>query len=237
MTGEIFLACAKLDDFGEIATECLSASEWWQAGQFRLPRRQQEYVGGRFLLRSVLTKLTGSGRSSHEILTGANGKPFCAGGPAVSIAHSADTIVCAATADGEIGIDVELPPRPRDAARIAKRFFNAEEAEWIAEDPDERFLALWVIKEAWLKATGVGIPGGLDSIQCTVLPPDIAVRVRGSEAPRLGFYRRRQAFIGLATTMTPQESVLAFRWAPQANDLVDDPELQRVAATPNDPSE
>ena len=226
---EIFIAHAKLDDFAESARVDLPVSEVERAEQFRMPRRRQEFLGGRILLRRLLARVTG--RSSHEIVTADSGKPFCVDGPAISIAHSADTVVCAVTDDGETGIDVELPTRPRDAAKIARRFFTDEEAKWIAEDPDDRFLTLWVIKEAWLKATGDGIPGGLDSLQCTVTPPGILARVHGDVGANLSVYRLENAFVGLATTSTPHESVITYRWDPQANDLIDDSALRLIAAT------
>ena len=182
-------------------------------------------------MRGLLERVTGSCRGSHRIVTADNGKPVCVEGPAISIAHSGDTIVCAVVGNGAIGIDIETPPRPRDARRIAERFFAEEEAAWVAEDPDERFLMLWVIKEAWLKATGSGISGGLDSLQCTVMPPDIAARARGNQTANLSIYKRKRAFIGLATTVTPHHSVISYRWAQRANDFVDDPTWRRVAAT------
>ena len=230
-TPGIFVAHARLDDFGDNARDGLPESETKRAEQFRMPRRRQEYVGGRVLLRTLLEKFTGRARDSHKILTTDSGKPYCVDGPAVSIAHSDDTVVCAVAVDGEIGIDVELPTRPRDAAKIARRFFTEEEATWIVEDPDTRFLTLWVIKEAWLKATGAGIAGGLDSLQCTVTPPEIAARVPGEQTANLSIYRLHRAYVGLATTSISHESVITYRWASRANGLVNDSTLQLVAAT------
>ncbi len=231
---DILVARAKLEDLGERSRDSLPESELRRAEQFKLPRRRREYFGGRILLRSLLERFTGRAGSSHQIVTSDNGKPLCVEGPAVSIAHSADTIVCAVSGEGAIGIDVELPPRPRDAEKIARRFFSEEEAAWIAKDPDERFLMLWVIKEAWLKATGSGIAGGLDSLQCTVVPPGITARVREDRAANLGIFKSQSAFIGLATTVAPHESVNAYRWVPRASNLVEDSTLRLVAATWHD---
>jgi phosphopantetheine--protein transferase-like protein len=228
---DIFVAHAALDDFGDRAKDCLSVSELRRAEGFKMPRRRREFLGGRILIRSLLEKFTGLSRRSHQIVTLENGKPVCIDGPAISIAHSADTIVCAVTADGEIGIDVELPPRPREAGKIAERFFSQKEAAWVAKDPDERFLMLWVIKESWLKATGSGITGGLDSLLCTIVPPKIAARERGDHIANLSVFRRQNAFIGLATTVTAHESIIAYRWVPRVNNLGDDSTLMRVAAT------
>jgi phosphopantetheinyl transferase len=228
---DIFVACAKLDEFGGRAKDCLSASELQRAARFETPRRQQEFLAGRVLLRSLLERFTGRGRGSHQIVVADNGKPICVEGPAISIAHSGDTVVCAVTGDGALGIDIELPPCPREAGKIAERFFAEEEAAWIAEGPDERFLMLWVIKEAWLKATGRGISGGLDSLHCSILPPDIAARHRANQTANLSVYLRNGAFIGLATTATLHESVISYRWAQRANILVGDSSWRRIAAT------
>jgi 4'-phosphopantetheinyl transferase len=228
---DIFVAYAKLDEFGDRAKDCLSAFELQKAERFETPRRQQEYLAGRVLLRSLLERFTGRSRGSHQIVVADNGKPVCVEGPAISIAHSGDTVVCAVTGDGAIGIDIELPPCPRDAGKIADRFFAEEEAAWIAEDPDERFLVLWVIKEAWLKAMGSGISGGLDSLRCTILPPDIVACPRGDQTTNLSIYSCNGAFIGLATTVAPHQSVISYRWAQRANDLVGDSTWRRMAAT------
>lgn len=227
----IVLAIANVDDLRIGQCDFLHESELRRAEMFKVPRRRQEYLGGRVLLRMLLKWLSGGTRASFSIVTMENGKPVCPGGPAISIAHGGGFIACAATDHGEIGIDVETSHHRRNVMKIADRFFFPEEAAWIKENPDERFLMLWVLKEAWLKALGIGIGGGLDSVQCAVSEPDIKVRASGGVQANLSLYRYHSAFVGLAATAVPLESVRIFRWDGVADDLEEDFDLRCVATT------
>ena len=58
---------------------------------------------------------------------------------------------------------------------------------------------LWVLKEAYLKATGAGLPGGLASLECSIDEPTILCRTaKGDSAPTLALYRVGSGFLGLA---------------------------------------
>ena len=69
----------------------------------------------------------------------------------------------AVTAIGQVGVDLE-PVRPVAALVLARRWFPAPEAAWLAQLPpgqrDAAFLALWTQKEAIAKALGTGLRGG-----------------------------------------------------------------------------
>ena len=60
-----------------------------------------------------------------------------------------------------IGIDVEKVRRDFDCEGIVTRFFHPREAMYIAESPPRsragRFFACWTLKEAFIKAQGVGL--------------------------------------------------------------------------------
>lgn len=83
----------------------------------------------------------------------------------ISIAHSAGLAAAAVSGEGPIGIDIERDERRRDLVAIAGRFFAPEEqAALAAASPRRRprlFHQWWTRKEAVLKATGAGLPGGL----------------------------------------------------------------------------
>ncbi|MFZ5950920.1 MAG: 4'-phosphopantetheinyl transferase family protein, partial [Candidatus Rifleibacteriota bacterium] len=59
------------------------------------------------------------------------------------------------------GIDIECSARKVDFQPILRRFFSEEEiASWqLQPDPVSAFFRGWTRKEAFLKATGVGISG------------------------------------------------------------------------------
>ena len=178
-------------------------------------RRRTEYLAGRALLRYALARHVGHGAPSPRIEVAASGKPECAGGPAISVSHSGDLVACAVAsgAGGGIGIDVETTG-PRDVAELAERFFTPAEARWVAEDSATRFRMLWVLKEAYLKVLGLGLPGGLDSLDCRVEPPSITANVSDAPAPQLALLTGRGCHLGVATADAQPFTLAIERWAP-----------------------
>src|SRR5690606_8467189 len=74
--------------------------------------------------------------------------------------------------------------------------------------PEEQFYILWVLKEAYLKATGRGLAGGLDALRCRISPPTIDACVKdGTTVPQLAVYALRMAFLGLAAVDCPRSNV------------------------------
>ena len=209
----------------------LSRLELARAGEFSSSRRQQEYLCGRAMLRTVLQQFTGEPASSHEITTNGEGKPDCVGGPAISIAHSGDVVVCAAADQGQIGVDVEIPDRRRDIVGIANEYFAADEIEWLSSQPADRFYMLWVLKEAWLKAKGTGIAGGLDQLRCVVMPPDIGALISDDAIPNLSLHAIEGALIGVATTTALQNNLIIDCWDPVTGRIEEYDNAQLIATT------
>ena len=91
-----------------------------------------------------------------------NGKPYLTSAPhlGVGITHCRG-LVAAAAGEGEIGLDAEKI-RPHDP-RVARRVCSEEELRRIesAGDKDREFFRLWVLKESYGKALGVGISYGM----------------------------------------------------------------------------
>lgn len=97
-----------------------------------------------------------------------HGRPLL-GGPGhrhdASWSHSGDVLLVALGTDVAVGADIErLRPRRR-ALEVARRFFTADEADWLEARPDTArdlaFTRLWCAKEAVLKAHGRGLAFGL----------------------------------------------------------------------------
>jgi 4'-phosphopantetheinyl transferase len=160
-------------------------------------RRRSEYLAGRALLRYAVAERTGRAASALRIEVTANGKPAVPGGPEVSLSHSGDIVVCA-VASVAVGIDVEVAP-PRDIEAVAERYFTEAENRWLEGADPQRFRMLWVLKEAYLKALGIGLAGGLGSLECRIEPPTIAARCAdGSAPPQLRLFSCNEAYVGLA---------------------------------------
>jgi 4'-phosphopantetheinyl transferase len=79
--------------------------------------------------------------------------------------HSGDFALIALARRGAVGVDIERLGKDLRAIEIARRFFDAGEADVLAAlDPDARdraFIGLWCAKEAVLKAAGEGLSFGL----------------------------------------------------------------------------
>lgn len=138
------------------------------------PLRRRHLVS-RALLRNVLASPAGLAPERLVFTTTAHGKPELVTAPGrapvrFNLSHTDGAIVVAvARADRAIGVDVERLDRVVDARRLAERFFAPSERTALAalDEPARRdaFFALWTLKEAALKARGVGIGAGrLDSL-------------------------------------------------------------------------
>jgi 4'-phosphopantetheinyl transferase len=100
-----------------------------------------------------------------------HGRPFLDGYEQVSfsVSHSAEVaLVAICTSGPTIGIDLEAH-RPRTRLpQLAERVLASEHyAHWQRLGPDEQldaFLRAWTMKEAYLKATGVGITTRLTDV-------------------------------------------------------------------------
>ena len=65
-----------------------------------------------------------------------------------------------------IGVDAEPLARRAPWQRLAARWFTGVEQQWLRDgtDPNDRFLLLWTLKEAWIKATQRGIASNLQAL-------------------------------------------------------------------------
>jgi phosphopantetheinyl transferase len=176
--------------------------------------RRIQHLAGRALLRTALEDVTGRPASEHEIRMTSRGKPECAGGPSISISHSGPWVACAVAAASTVGIDVQAPVPGRMVESIAREYFGPAESEWVGAQP-ESFYMLWVLKEAYLKALGLGLAGGLRTLQCRVAPPAIEVVAARTPAPTsLRLYALDTAFVGVATVTSPCGDAVCRRWNP-----------------------
>ena len=102
----------------------------------------------------------------------AYGKPYLAESDLeFNLSHSGDYALLAITRGQAVGVDIEhMCRKTKDFLAIAKRFFTAEECSAIqfADDPHAAFFRCWVRKEAFIKATGLGLSFGLSNVVVSV---------------------------------------------------------------------
>jgi phosphopantetheinyl transferase len=92
-----------------------------------------------------------------------------------SLSHTRGCVACAITSSAPIGLDVERIDQSQCAQEIADRYFSKREAAWLLQSPDElrniRFVELWTLKEAFLKALGIGLSASLSSVSFEFVEP------------------------------------------------------------------
>jgi 4'-phosphopantetheinyl transferase len=155
-------------DFGERMAELLEAlppDERARADRFRVESARRRFVVARTILRHELAKQLGTDLAELVFGSGEHGKPFLLE-PAqneaarFNLSHSGELVVLV-VGGVEVGIDIEyLRPLPRTEA-LARRFLSPKERRGVmsfeGRDRDRAFLRVWTQKEAYLKATGLGV--------------------------------------------------------------------------------
>jgi phosphopantetheinyl transferase len=205
------LLCARTKDIARAGRGLVAPEDRRRLADFRGTERRAQFVAGRTLARHALARAAGRRARSLHILAPRGEKPVCAGGPPFSIAHSGRLVVCAVARRGAVGVDVEQLRAHRRTSTIAEHYFSTAEKAWIEAGPPERFYMLWVLKEAYLKALGTGLAGGLGALQCRIEPPRIELRAGGDDT-ELALFRTAGAFIGVATLGCPLASVEIEPW-------------------------
>ena len=126
----------------------------------------------RALLRNTLSRYHDRSPRQWEFRLGTYGKPEIANFEMpffFNVSHSAQLAVCAVTQIGRVGVDLERTDRVCAAERIAQRFFDLPEVAMLlqltGESRQKRFFELWTLKEAYLKAKGVGLRQPLNSMR------------------------------------------------------------------------
>lgn len=187
-----------LDAVGESLADTLDADERARAARFVFERDRARFIAAHQALRHVLARRTGRPADALRFETGVFGKPRLLDAPscAFSLSHSAGSALIAMSADGEIGVDVEVLRPADDRLALARRHFTASEQQALAAtDPasiDAAFLRGWTRKEACLKALGAGLQVPTESFdvgldphvrQVTIAAPDGKARVIVQSVP------------------------------------------------------
>ncbi|HUJ98335.1 MAG TPA: 4'-phosphopantetheinyl transferase superfamily protein [Stellaceae bacterium] len=149
----------------------LSAAERERWRRFLVRGAADQYLTGRALLRTTLSRYAPVPEDAWVFETNAYGCPSVAEPAALrdlrfNLSHTEGLVACAVTRRGEVGVDVENTGREVDPLALAPMVFAAPEVRDVAAAPPEarrqRFFAYWTLKEAYIKARGMGISLALD---------------------------------------------------------------------------
>ena len=151
----------------------LEAGELERGMRFYFDSDRVRHVVSRGVLRTLAGHYLGKPPAALRFGLGPYGKPHLdgdnAGDLVFNLSHSGDVVLIALASSGRIGVDVEYWTQRRDAEgidRIAESVFSAAEraALRVLAPADRRAASfmVWSRKEAYIKATGLGVSHGLD---------------------------------------------------------------------------
>ncbi len=168
----------------------LSSRERERAAGIRIEAHRRRYEVGHGRLRRVLGRYLGIAPEAIEFGRHSRGKPFITavqnpGGVQHNFSHTGDVAIVGVALGRPLGVDVEAHRSDVDMELIARRqFAQGEQSRLMSLTPAERvaaFYRCWTRKEAYLKALGEGIAGGLQGFEVSFLagePPAI-LRAKG----------------------------------------------------------
>jgi len=145
--------------------ELLDELEQQRAARIVHAATREQYVAAHVLLRLCLSRYAPLAPAAWRFVCNAYGRPRL--DPALGVdlefnlSHTHGLVACVVARALEVGVDVESLVRRHPGLRLATRFFAPQEVAALRATrgalQDERFLELWTLKEAYIKARGLGL--------------------------------------------------------------------------------
>lgn len=174
-----------LRDLEATGLAALGAEERARYERLHLERSRRQLLLSRAALRSVLAL---SHPAEQSLMFNAHGRPELRGAPGFSfnLSHSRDRLVIATSRAGIVGVDVEFAGRERRVEQLITRYFSRDEQAALLALPAAsrlaRFYALWALKEAYIKARGLGLAIPLGDFSFELGDAGIGIRFERSLA-------------------------------------------------------
>ena len=195
----------------------LDPAECDRAARFKFERDRRQYVAAHALKRLMLSATADASVAPQTwtFATAAGGKPHVDGGagPHFNLSHSDGLVACGVSRGFALGVDVE---RLTDEVPLefAHGQFAQEEDRWLQGLPatarPSGFFRLWTLKEAYLKAAGIGLVQSMQDFAFSFDPLTVTFH-----DPTLGdatTWRFHQRPIG-------ERHMLALAWQAESRDV------------------
>jgi len=170
----------------------LADDERERLDRFRFERDREVALASRVLQRRALSRCTEIAPAAWRFAADDTGRPRVITPEHVTlawnVANTLGLVACAITREGELGLDVE-PARPDAPPEIVASHFAPSERAALAAVPaparPRRFVELWTLKEAYLKARSVGLSLPLDQLAFdpSTTPPGFTIDARLDDDP------------------------------------------------------
>jgi 4'-phosphopantetheinyl transferase len=171
----LYVALLETIDTPQCHQDCLatlSLQEKRRAEALVFERHRRQYIFAHGLLRFALSSLVPQVKpSGWRFDTNRYGRPFIAA-PATakaihfSLSHTQGCVACVLSGYEAVGLDVEEIRNRHSLMEVAQDYFTPEEIDNLRRRPlarrADRFFDYWTLKEAYLKARGIGFNLPLD---------------------------------------------------------------------------
>lgn len=170
-TDNIIILTINYDDYLEyvpVLFTSLSKEESLRSERIIKTSDRQKYIIRKAILREILSLYFTTDKQDISYDKNPFGKPYCIR-PSIcrfNLSHSKDVVTYIISDKYEVGIDIEYKGKERSFVEIAKTCFTKDESYQveISENKSAVFYKIWTAKEAVLKADGIGLMGGIKSI-------------------------------------------------------------------------
>ncbi|WAP67159.1 4'-phosphopantetheinyl transferase family protein [Jiella pelagia] len=172
---DVYLADPALADEPRAAAwlPLLNPAERARYERYRVEGARREYLTGRALVRASLSRYADVDPADWRFEANRYGRPSVAAeqahlapGLVFNLSHTRGLVALAVGRDCDLGVDVEWIDRDNELAKLCDRYFAPSEAAYArageGAELKERFFAFWTLKEAYIKARGMGLALPLD---------------------------------------------------------------------------
>ncbi len=151
--------------------DMLSPDERKQWQRFKFEKHRHTYLVAHALVRCALSRYSDIEPAAWEFMRNNYGRPDVSRPVAwrpirFNLSHTTGMVAVIVAWDREVGVDVEWIDRPNLGPGIANRFFSPQEVRDLRALPEETqqkaFFNYWTLKEAYIKARGMGLSIPLD---------------------------------------------------------------------------
>lgn len=173
----------------------LDAAEHARAARFYFERDRLAFIAAHALTRTILSHRFDRAPEAWHFVAGAHGKPDIDDGVLrFNLSHTRGLVAVAVTEASDVGVDVERVDRKRLGPDVTERFFAPTECAYLRSLPPEAWTeaayAFWTLKEAYIKAIGLGLACPLDAFHFVLDPLAIGFSSQLADDPAQWRFQR-----------------------------------------------
>ena len=177
----------------------LSEEERAKADRFAFAHDRDCFVAAHALVRATLSDFFARAPQDWAFVTNAWGKPRIDASDAsarlcFNLSHTRGHVAVAVALDREVGVDVERVAPARADEEVARQLFAPAEFADFQKEPEAgrvaAFFDVWTLKEAYIKAVGLGVALPLKDFAFTRTPLRISFAPTLDDTPSRWLFRR-----------------------------------------------